>query len=994
MTGTPTPPKGAPPTATTAESMAAGLVAEGSRVLALADAAREDRRVKDARPLYQEAIRTFEEALRVNPTSPEAMMRRAYARNRLGEASRAEAELRAAVKRLPNQIDAHLAIGQYFEFTESPAAAEREYRAASRVRPPDAGPYLLLARSQLTRGDAGRAAQTAAKAIALAPEWADARILRARALGAKSDFAEGLEEADAAVRLEPESTEALFIRGLMLGEHGLAALNAGDEEGAKSWFQRAIDDFGAALRIDPSLRDPQYRRAAARAQIGLLDEALQDVTDLIRHSPNDIEALSLRASCLVELGRNAEAVADFDQVIDALQGGEPGPELVEALVARGNARWAIGDADGGIADLKSATVRDPKRADLHRSLGVMYELAGRPQEALGSYRRVIQLGDRSADAFRNRADALAALGKSREAEADYDTAIKIDPRLYEARAARGELRWARGDAEGALDDLNRAIKVAGEVPVLYQMRGEILDSLGETRKALADYDLLVKLGGASAVVYDSRANAEASLGKYKQAMRDFDRAIELDPKLVSSYVGRGRVMLLMSPDDRRIVGKALRDFDAAVSLAPDQAAGYAGRADAQAALGHDERSIADYDRALALDPTDTGAHRGRILALLRLGDNCRDRRLWAPMNKYYDEALHAVEQALSIDPNDAYLDYLRGTAFRVLDGFDEAVSAAAVGLAKPGGADPDLRPWLIRDQADSLRLWGEEVHATNKLEDAADVIHAALRDPNGPVEAALHELLGHVFVSLGRYGEALTAFDRAIRAGSDPLAGYDVIWAEIGRCRAYLLKGDAPDARAAGTRALAAAKGRPALEAWARVAVGLALERSGEAQRGTTEMNRALLHGSEGSSLSARAEQFEYFKALDHASADRRRAAELEPDNPEALNALAWFEVELAKVDDLGEAHRLAIRAVKLEADGPLAADYLDTQGWIALKRGRRSEAIRCLRQAVSLRPHDLGIRFHLAEATGSAASKPSRHVSTRQLCRPVARKPRQPMPA
>lgn len=96
----------------------------------------------------------------------------------------------------------------------------------------------------------------------------------------------------------------------------------------------------------------------------------------------------------------------------------------------------------------------------------------------------------------------------------------------------------------------------------------------------------------------------------------------------------------------------------------------------------------------------------------------------------------------------------------------------------------------------------------------------------------------------------------------------------------------------------------------------------------------------------------------DTAIARYRRVVAITPDDPIALNNLAYsLAVHAGKLD---EALPLAQKAYGL---APKAPAILDTLGWIQLLRGQGAEAVRLLQEAVAGAPRAAEMRFHLASA-------------------------------
>ena len=64
---------------------------------------------------------------------------------------------------------------------------------------------------------------------------------------------------------------------------------------------------------------------------------------------------------------------------------------------------------------------------------------------------------------------------------------------------------------------------------------------------------------------------------------------------------------------------AIADYDKAIELDPEYAAAFSNRGDAKSNLGDYAGAIADFDKAIELDPKDATAYRHRGLAKIRWG---------------------------------------------------------------------------------------------------------------------------------------------------------------------------------------------------------------------------------------------------------------------------------------------------------------------------------------------------------------------------------------
>lgn len=96
------------------------------------------------------------------------------------------------------------------------------------------------------------------------------------------------------------------------------------------------------------------------------------------------------------------------------------------------------------------------------------------------------------------------------------------------------------------------------------------------------------------------------------------------------------------------------------------------------------------------------------------------------------------------------------------------------------------------------------------------------------------------------------------------------------------------------------------------------------------------------------------------AEADFRRALELQPDQPDVLNYLAYSWVERGETQHYAEAERMLVRAVELRPNSP---HILDSLAWSRYRLGRYAEAVTLLERAIELMPLDATLLDHLGDA-------------------------------
>ena len=177
--------------------------------------------------------------------------------------------------------------------------------------------------------------------------------------------------------------------------------------------------------------------------------------------------------------------------------------------------------------------------------------------------------------------------------------------------------------------------------------------------------------------------------------------------------------------------------------------------------------------AIALDPEFSGGYTLLCVATFLEVSICSTK---SPKESI-DKAIELAQKAISLDPKDsrpyAYLGFLSLLKKDYVKAIAEGERAVAL---DPGGADAHAWLGLILNYADRPR-------------EAIPLFEKAIRlNPNGP--AFYFHNLGHTYRFLGKYPEAVTQYQRALRVSPNN------ILAHLGLTATYSLMGRDEDARA------------------------------------------------------------------------------------------------------------------------------------------------------------------------------------------------------
>ncbi len=157
------------------------------------------------------AVEAYREALRLDPRYA-AEYNLALALQTVGEVDQAREIYLAAIRKTPNNPDAHYNLGLLYAKANETDAAIRCFREAARLRPDDAEPVYNIGVALEGRNRFDEALEAYQQAKRLAPGRADVRQNLGNVLFRKGRHAEAIIEYDTVLTIEPDNVQVRMIR--------------------------------------------------------------------------------------------------------------------------------------------------------------------------------------------------------------------------------------------------------------------------------------------------------------------------------------------------------------------------------------------------------------------------------------------------------------------------------------------------------------------------------------------------------------------------------------------------------------------------------------------------------------------------------------------------------------------------------------------------------------------------------------------------------------
>jgi len=316
-------------------------------------------------------LAAFDEAIRLRPHFPNALVGRGYLHHRRRRFERAAADYTRAMRINPQQSTPYYNRGISLYDLRRYRQALSDFAHAARLRPRFLSAYSWRSRAHGALGQHKAALADMDRCVQLSPGTAWLYLNRGRVQEALGDSQAALADFRKALSLSPKMPEAHDAIGTLL-------LLQGDRHGALAAVTRAI-------KLAPNKPKPYNNRGAIKLQLKDIDGALADFSRAIKLDPHFGDAYSNRGSVRNARGDLKGALADMDRAI------KYAPYRAECWGNRSMVRLRTGDIKGALADSQRALELDDGQWQIWGNRGLALANSGRKQEALRHLRKALQL---------------------------------------------------------------------------------------------------------------------------------------------------------------------------------------------------------------------------------------------------------------------------------------------------------------------------------------------------------------------------------------------------------------------------------------------------------------------------------------------------------------------------------------------------------------------------------------------------------------------------
>ncbi|MFK7820310.1 MAG: tetratricopeptide repeat protein [Planctomycetaceae bacterium] len=362
---------------------------------------------------------------------------------------------------------------------------------------------------------------------------------------------------------------------------------------------------------------------------------------------DSIETYLSRGNNYFEKGQWPLAVARFTAGIREY------PNETRLYIARSRAFAKMGEISAALTDLQFAQERNPEYMTGWQRLGGLYLEAGKFQQAVDTFTRIVNETPTDVAARIGRGRAFNGLDDLAAAKADLDVAVQTAPKNADARMHRSYVSAKLKQYDSVITDTTKAMELAGDDPELRYRRGVALIAVGKPGLAVDDLSVFLKRNPTNKHALAQRAHAYAVTGMHDASIADWSEVLAIDPGYPQA-LGR-RAMAFTSGNDH---GAALADLSKAISQSPT-AELYYQRALTYRRLGKPTEAMDNLGNAIRANPRYVDAFEHRAMILAGKGQ--------------ISNAIVDLSSAIAADPERATTYYNRGVLFSRTEQFEKAL---------------------------------------------------------------------------------------------------------------------------------------------------------------------------------------------------------------------------------------------------------------------------------------------------------------------------------
>jgi len=194
------------------------------------------------------------------------------------------------------------------------------------------------------------------------------------------------------------------------------------------------------------------------------------------------------------------------------------------------------------------------------------------------------------------------LKSARDEILGYQASVRRDPGDYESRTGLAVRYLEVGQLDAATDELREAIRLAPEFSDAHYNLGGVLQSQGSIYQAIAAYRQAIAFDPTYGEAHNNLGTLLENIGDRDNAVAHYRLAIQFQPRQAAAHFNLANA-LMMGDRDEVVLDEAVAELNRAVELDPNYAEAHNRLGALYVADGQLRTGIAEYRKALTIDPS-------------------------------------------------------------------------------------------------------------------------------------------------------------------------------------------------------------------------------------------------------------------------------------------------------------------------------------------------------------------------------------------------------
>jgi eukaryotic-like serine/threonine-protein kinase len=296
-------------------------------------------------------------------------------------------------------------------------------------------------------------------------------------------------------------------------------------------------------------------------------------------------------------------------LLEPLAEANPESALVHAALGRAyQLKYVIASdpvwADRAATASRKALQLDPGIPDVHVTLGQLYIMIGRPEEAIRDLEHALQIRPDDPEARLSLAQALGMSGKLERAEETYQAAIAQRPQYWAGYNKLGVFYLRTGRLDHAIPQFRKAVSLAPDNGRAFANLSGVLFMKALFAEAVETSKRAIEVQPTNPGGFVNLGTGYYFLGRFEESRDAFQKAIELSPNSAKYRFNLGDTLFAMGAENemKEAYGEGIRLAEAALQLNPSDATTHAQLVLACSRRGDVPRAKHHLDTALELEP--------------------------------------------------------------------------------------------------------------------------------------------------------------------------------------------------------------------------------------------------------------------------------------------------------------------------------------------------------------------------------------------------------